>query len=181
MTLILIIALLLGLAFIGREKKMPPTNANNTPADYAALLSDWMELLNAEDRVWARGKRISWLPPQEFGGGACLLTGVIDLTGTDPELKVVIDREFSPTYFDGNCLVARMLVVASRDERLILGSIDDTVMENRIASLCAGNHPAKEVYVQISSDSITPAIEKKDREKFEKIWNQYAEGSGMMA
>lgn len=181
MTFILIIALVLGLVFIGREKKTLSPLTIKTPADYAALLSDWMELLSADDRVWARGKRISWLPPQDFGGGACLMTGVIDLTGTDPELRAVIDREYAPTYFDGNCLVARMLVVAASDERLILGSIDDIVMENRIASLCADNHPAKDVYVQISSDSITPAIEKKDREKFEKIWNRYAEESAMLA
>jgi hypothetical protein len=70
-----------------------------------------------------------------------------------------------------------MLVVATADERLILGSIDDVAMQNKIASLCAENRANKGVCVQISSDSIIPVIEKNDREKFEQIWNQYASGA----
>lgn len=177
MILILSIAVLFVLVFIYRKKHNPSTITVNAPPDYAEQLSDWIEIMNVADRVWARGKRISWLPPEAFGDGACILTGVIDLTGTDPELRMVIDREFSPVYFDGNCLVARMLVAAGGDERLILGSIDDVATQNEIASLCARNHVDKEVYVQISSDSISPVIAKNDREKFEQIWRQYACGS----
>lgn len=177
MILILSIAALLILVFAYKKKSTPSIITVNAPPDYAEQLSDWVEILNVADRVWARGKRISWLPPESFGDGACILAGVIDLTGTDPELRTVIDREFAPVYFDGNCLVARMLVAAGGDERLILGPIDDVAMQNKIASLCAENHVDKEVYVQISSDSIRPVIAKQDREKFEQIWRQYASES----
>lgn len=179
MILILSIAMLFIFFLVYRKKKTPPTITVKAPPNYAEQLSDWLEILNVADRVWARGKLVSWLPPEMFGDGACILFGVIDLTGTDPELRRVIDRDFSPVYVDGDCLVARMLVAAGGDERLILGSIDDIAMQNKIASLCAKNDADKEVCVQISSDSISPLIEEKDREKFEQIWSQYALGSSV--
>jgi hypothetical protein len=174
MILILSIAVLVILVFAYKRNSKPSVLMINAPADYAEKLSDWVEIMNVANRVWAMGKRISWLPPETFGDGACILTGLLDLTGTDPELRTVIDQEFSPAYVDGNCLVARMLVIAGSDERLILGSIDDLVIQNRIASLCAESHVEKEVYVQISSNSISPLIAKGDREKFDQIWKQYA-------
>jgi hypothetical protein len=174
MFLVLGVAVMVILVFWYYKKPSSQIVKVNAPPDYVERLSEWVEILNEEERVWARGKRVSWLPPESFGDGACLLTGVIDLTGTVPELRTVIDREFSPTYIDGNCLVARMLVAAREDERLVLGSIDDIVVQNKIASLCAASHADREVYVQISSDSISPLIAKNDRETFERIWHQYA-------
>jgi hypothetical protein len=177
MIFLLSIAISLVLVFAYRKNLNQSIVKVKAPPDYAKQLSEWVEILNAADHGWAWGKRISWLPPELFGDGACMLVGVIDLTGTDPELRRVIDRAFGPVYFDGNRLVARMLVVAGGDERLILGSIDDIATQNKIASLCAENNVDKEVCVQISSDSISPVIEKRDREKFEQIWHQYASGS----
>jgi hypothetical protein len=174
MILILAIALMAILVFAYKKNSKPSVLMINAPPDYAEQLSDWVEIMNVANRVWAMGKRISWLPPEIFGDGACIVTGVIDLTGTAPELRAVIDREFSPVYVDGNCLIARMLVIAGSDERLILGAIDDLAVQNRIASLCAECHVDKEVYVQISSDSISLLSAKGDREKFDQIWNQYA-------
>jgi hypothetical protein len=169
----LVLFITVSLALIWLIKKKPVSSTVNAP-DYAEQLSDWIEILNVAERVWAWGKRISWLSSEEFGDGACILTGIIDLTGTDPELKAVIDREFSPVYFDGNCLAAKMLVVAPGGERLILGSIDDAAMKNKITSHMAEIPAGKEIYVRISSDTISPLIAKKDRETFEQIWNRYA-------
>ena len=174
MILILSFVVLIILFFAYRKRSTPPVITINAPSDYAERLPDWIEIANVADQVWAKGKRISWLPPESYGDGACLLDGIIDLNGTDPALKRVIDESFAPTYFDGSCLVARMLVAAGGDECLMLGPMDDVVMQNKIASLCIENSANKSIYVQISSNSISPLTAKADREKFEQIWNQYA-------
>ncbi|GAB3422086.1 hypothetical protein NX774_08130 [Massilia agilis] len=172
MTLLAVAALVI-MVFAYLKKSRRRVSAVSAPPDYAVQLSEWVELVNVAGEAWARGKRINWLPPEAFGDGACLLTGVIDLADADPALKAVIDRELSPVYFDATCVVARMLVAAGGDEHLILGSIDDLAVQEKLAALCAGDELAQAVCVQICSESISPVIAKDDRDKFERIWQQY--------
>ncbi len=137
--------------------------------------SEWVEVLNSNEQVWAIGRRLTWLPADEFGNGASMLIGAINLENTDAGLRAAIEQHCHPVYVDEHLVLAYILARPSRSESLMMGPLNNPILQGKIEAAIVFATNDIDVLAEATSSSIGLMETEKERREFIEIRRKHVQ------
>jgi hypothetical protein len=167
------IAILAALAFVWLKRSSTEQKENEQAAQqYLKTMPIWVEVLGPHGEPWVVGRRRAWLPADEFGDGASMLVGAINLQDTDPALRAAIHQHCHPVYLDEHLVLAQIIVRPSSTEDLVMGPLDDPLMQEKLEAAIVRTNEI-DVLAEVTSSAIGLMETEEDRRTFNDIRQQY--------
>ena len=153
--------------------KFAPQEQKPDLQKFIAEMPLWVEVLDTNEQFLVAGRRLSWLPPAEFGHGASILIGAINLEDTDPALRTAIEQHCHPVYLTEHLVLARIIARVTRSENLMMGPLDNPALQQKIESAIAQKVDEIDVLLEVTSGSIGLMDTEESEQRFTEIWRQY--------
>jgi hypothetical protein len=150
----------------------------NQPAKPTSLkMPEWMDVLSVEEERLFLGKRIAWLPVDEFGANACLVVGIL-LLDNRLALSNAIRSHCQGVWLNDNTVLVRGILRQGneKNEYIIAGELNkDEPQRTQLENYLSKNDiQSIDVCIEFNSGAVGLMETTDSRDEFEVIWRQYS-------
>lgn len=137
-------------------------------------VGDWVEVMNeGASKEVAIGQRIAKLPSGDFGDGAFVMNGAVNLDAWPQQFRDDISR-LQPIIINENWALAKIIVAAGGDETLVLGPLEDASLVGILRVAIRENREKISLRLQVCSQAIQVADNPEAIKQFDDEWQRYA-------